>query len=1129
MIKKLLVANRGEIAIRAFRAAYELGIATVAVYAWEDRNSMHRQKASEAYEIGRRGHPVHAYLDIDGIIKVALESGADAVYPGYGFLAENPGLAEACAENGLIFVGPSPEAMRLAGNKVSALTAAESAGLPVLHRSIPVSTVAEAIQAAEPIGFPLFVKATAGGGGRGIRRVMSREDLEEALEQATREAESAFGNPEVFIEEAFLDPRHIEVQLLADGTGKVVHLYERDCSIQRRHQKVIELAPAPNLDPELRDRICADAVKFGESIGYKNAGTVEFLLEPRSNRYAFIEMNPRIQVEHTVTEETTGVDIVQSQLLIAGGETLEGLGLTQDKIKPQGFAIQCRITSEDPSKGFRPDTGKISVYRSPGGAGIRLDGGVAFTGADVSAFFDPLLVKLIARGPDLPAAVAKARRALAEFRIRGIATNIPFLMAVLEEPDFLSGDTTTGFIDSRPHLLAPRPRGDRATRIVTLLAERTVNKIHGEAPAGLDPRDHLPPLPAGEVQPGSRQRLLELGPAKFAAELRAQTNVAVTDTTFRDAHQSILATRMRTFDLVTVGPHISRTLPELLSLEAWGGATYDVALRFLHEDPWKRLARLRQAVPNICLQMLLRGRNTVGYTPYPDSVARSFVREAADTGIDIFRIFDALNEIEQMRPAIAAALETHALVEGCICYTGDLMSPAEDIYTLDYYLGVAEKLVDAGVHVLAIKDMAGLLKAPAARVLVSALRERFDVPVHLHTHDTAGGQLATYLAAIEAGVDAVDGAAGPLAGMTSQPSLAAIVAATDGTDRPTGLSIQALSELEPYWESVRHLYRPFEMGLEAPTASVYLHEIPGGQLSNLRAQASALGLADRFDQIEKLYAASDKILGRIVKVTPTSKVVGDLALALAATGADPKEVEQHPERFDLPESVIGFLGGELGTPPGGWPEPFRTKALAGRTIKEPQADLDPEIEAEIAKPGAGRVLSRLLFPGPAKEQEQAEERYGDVSVLPTRLFLYGLQPDREEQFDLSTGVRVIVELSAIGDADSRGMRTVLVRVNGQVRPVEVRDLSADSDETTVERADLSQPGHVAAPYAGAVTVRVNVGDEVEAGQPVAHIEAMKMEAAIGAPITGTIERVALRAASQVQPGDLIVVIKPRQA
>ncbi len=791
MFSKILVANRGEIAIRAFRAGYELGAHTVAVFSYEDRNSIHRQKADEAYLIGEEGCPVRAYLDIPEIIRVAKEAGADAIYPGYGFLSENPELARASAEAGISFVGPPADVLELAGNKVSALRAAKQAGVPTLKSSEPSQDLDYLVSAADEIGFPVFAKAVAGGGGRGMRRVEVREELPEALEAAMREADAAFGDPTMFIEQAVLRPRHIEVQILADAEGNIIHLFERDCSLQRRHQKVIEIAPAPELDDSIRQALHRDAVAFAKALGYVNAGTVEFLVDTageRAGQHVFIEMNPRIQVEHTVTEEITDVDLVQAQLRIAAGATLPELGLSQETVTVKGAALQCRITTEDPANGFRPDVGKITGYRSAGGAGVRLDGGTVYPGAEISPHFDSMLVKLICRGRDYPAAVARARRALAEFRIRGVATNIPFLQAVLDDPAFFAGDVATDFIEKRPELLRARGSADRGTKLLSWLADVTVNKPHGEPVAHANPALKLPSaeeLAQIEVPEGSRQLLRALGPEGFARWLREQEALQVTDTTFRDAHQSLLATRVRTRDLVAAAPAVAALTPQLLSVEAWGGATYDVALRFLGEDPWERLVALREALPNICLQMLLRGRNTVGYTPYPEEVTEAFVREAASSGIDIFRIFDALNDVSQMEPAIRAVRETGtAVAEVALCYTADMLDPAEELYTLDYYLELAQRIVDAGAHILAIKDMAGLLRPAAAAKLVSALRERFDLPVHLHTHDTAGGQLATLLAA----ADAVDVASSALAGTTSQPSASALVAALAHTPRDTGIS-----------------------------------------------------------------------------------------------------------------------------------------------------------------------------------------------------------------------------------------------------------------------------------------------------------------------------------------------------
>ena len=885
----------------------------------------------------------------------------------------------------------------------------------------------------------------------------------------------------------------------------------------------------------LRQGILDAALAIGREVGYDNAGTVEFLVDDEAKSFAFIEVNPRIQVEHTVTEMVTGVDLVKSQILIAQGSPLSDPEINlpnQEAVKLDGYAFQCRITTEDPAQGFRPDTGRITTYRSPGGAGIRLDGGTTAAGSQISPHFDSMLAKLTCRARDFPSAVARAKRALAEFRIRGVATNIPFLRAVLDDPAFVAGDLSTAFIEERPNLLNVHQSRDRATKLLSWLGDVTVNRPYGEKPVSVSPGSKLPAIDLSAPPPaGTLARLRELGPAGFAQALREQVPLAVTETTYRDAHQSLLATRVRTRDLVRVGPHVARMTPGLLSVEAWGGATYDVALRFLAEDPWERLAAVREAIPNIPIQMLLRGRNTVGYTPRPDEVAHAFVREAASTGVDIFRIFDALNDVSQMRPAIDAVLETGtAVAEVAVCYTADLLDPSETLYTLDYYLRLADTIVDSGAHILAIKDMAGLLRPAAAAKLVTALRERFNLPVHLHTHDTAGGQLATLLAASAAGVDAVDAAAAPLSGTTSQPSLSALVAALAHTERDTGIDLAAVSDLEPYWEGVRTLYSPFESGLPGPTGRVYHHEIPGGQLSNLRQQAIALGMADDFERIEDMYAAADRILGRIPKVTPSSKVVGDLALALVAANADPADFAENPQNYDIPDSVVGFMAGELGDLPGGWPEPFRTKVLAGRQISievPPLTDAEREgLEGDTA--ARRRTLSRLLFPGPAKDFEFNRETYGDLSALGTPDYLYGLKPGEEHIAEIDPGVQLYVGLEAIGEADAKGIRTVMTTLNGQLRPVYVRDRSIAVESRQAEKADTSKPGQVAAPFSGVVTVKAAVGDTVTAGQPVASIEAMKMEAAITSPVDGVVERLAIGETQQVEAGDLLVVIRPGQ-
>ena len=1133
---KVLVANRGEIAVRAFRAAFEIGAKTVAIYPREDRNSFHRAFANEAVRIGAEGAPVKAYLDIDEVIRAAKKSGADAIYPGYGFLSERADLARACNEAGIKFIGPTPETLDLTGDKAAAVHAAQEAGLPTLKDSEPSTDLDKLVEYSKDFTYPIFVKAVAGGGGRGMRFIENESELREKCAEASREAEAAFGDGHVYLETAVIKPQHIEVQILADSQGNVVHLFERDCSVQRRHQKVVEIAPAPTLDPDLRDRICADAVKFCQHINYEGAGTVEFLVDERGN-HVFIEMNPRVQVEHTVTEEITGVDIVKSQMHIAAGASLDQLGLHQEDIHITGAALQCRITTEDPNNGFRPDTGTLTTYRSPGGAGVRLDGATA-VGAEISPNFDSLLVKMTCRGVTFKQAVARAQRALNEFTVAGVATNIGFLRALLREPDFTETRVETSFISSHPDLLKAPPAVDESGRIIDYIADVTVNKPNGARPTALRPFDKLPEFDRNSELPrGSRDDLLELGPKAWAEKIRNQQALGVTDTTFRDAHQSLLATRVRGTDLVSAAEAVARMTPSLYSVEAWGGATYDVAMRFLKEDPWVRLDLLREAMPNQNIQMLLRGRNTVGYSPYSDKVCHAFVDEAAKSGVDIFRIFDALNDVSQMRPAIEAVLENDkSVAEVAMAYSGDMCSPNEKLYTLDYYLKLAEEIVGTGAHVLAIKDMAGLLRPESASKLVMALRKEFDLPVHVHTHDTAGGQMATYYAAALSGADVVDGASAPLAGTTSQPSLSAIVAAFSNSARDTGLDLKAVSDLEPYWEAVRQLYKPFEKGIPGPTGRVYRHEIPGGQLSNLRAQATALGLEDRFEVIEDTYAAVNEMLGRPTKVTPSSKVVGDLALQLVGAGVDPAEFEANPSKYDIPDSVIAFLRGELGTPPGGWPE-LRDRVLEGRTpgevtVKEVPAEEQPHLDSDNSQERRDS-LNRLLFPKQFEEFNEFRRKYGNTEALTDTVFLYGLEEGHEyvvhyfpegsnDRADLKP---ITVRLDALGEADEKGMRNVVLTVNGQIRPMKVRDNNVESTVASVEKADPSNEGHVAAPFAGVVTPTVSAGDEVKAGDQVAVIEAMKMEASISATKDGVIERVAIGKATKVEGGDLIAVIK----
>ncbi|APT93134.1 pyruvate carboxylase [Corynebacterium phocae] len=1133
--KKILVANRGEIAVRAFRAAFETGAKTVAIYPREDRNSFHRAFAGEAVRIGTEGAPVKAYLDVAEVIRAAKKTGADAIYPGYGFLSERTELAQACVDNGIKFIGPSPATLDLTGDKAAAVAAAKAAGLPILQDSEPTTDLDKLEEYSKDFNFPLFVKAVSGGGGRGMRFVENAQELREKCAEASREAEAAFGDGQVYLETAVIKPQHIEIQILADSQGNVIHLYERDCSVQRRHQKVVEVAPAPSLDPELRDKICADAVRFSQHINYEGAGTVEFLVDENGN-HVFIEMNPRVQVEHTVTEEITGVDIVKAQMEIAAGASLADLGLKQENISITGSALQCRITTEDPANGFRPDTGTLTQYRSPGGAGVRLDGATS-VGAEVSPNFDSLLVKVTCRGANFEEAVARAKRALNEFTVAGVATNIGFLRALLREPDFVGKRVDTGFIENHPDLLKAPHAVDETGRIIDYIADVTVNQPNGPCPTALRPHEKIPPFQRGEELPrGSRDDLLELGPKAWAEKIRKQDALAVTDTTFRDAHQSLLATRVRGTALVTAAESVARLTPQLYSVEAWGGATYDVAMRFLKEDPWVRLDLLREAMPNQNIQMLLRGRNTVGYSPYSDKVCHAFVEEAARSGIDVFRIFDALNDVSQMRPAIDAVLETGTTVaEVAMSYSGDMCSPKEDLYTLDYYLKLAEQIVGTGAHVLAIKDMAGLLRPESASVLVKALRKEFDLPVHVHTHDTAGGQLATYYAAALAGADAVDGASAPLGGTTSQPSLSAIVAAFANTPRDTGLDLQAICDLEPYWEAVRELYHPFENGIPGPTGRVYKHEIPGGQLSNLRAQATALGLADRFEVIEDNYAAVNEMLGRPTKVTPSSKVVGDLALHLVGAGVSPEEFEADPQKYDIPDSVIAFLRGELGTPPGGWP-PLRDKVLEGRAPGEVQVKDVPAEEVEhleSSDPKERRAsINRLLFPKQFEEFNEFRRTYGNTEALSDTLFLYGMDEGKEHTVhyfpsgstDRADIKHFTVRFDALGEPDEKGMRNMVLSVNGQIRPIKVRDNNVESTVATVEKADPSNKGHVAAPFAGVVTPTIEVGAKVKAGDQVAVIEAMKMEASISATQDGTVERIAVGQVTKVEGGDLIAVI-----
>ncbi len=1136
-MKSLLIANRGEIAIRAARAARELGVTSIAVYAPEDRSALHRLIADHAYELGEPGHPVRTYLDIEALVAVALESGADSVYPGYGFLSESAPFAQACADAGLTFVGPRPQTLRLTGDKVRAREAAMAAGVPVLRASGPITSPSQARQAAEEIGLPIFVKASAGGGGRGMRRIDSWVDFEETIASASREALAAFGDATVFCEQAINRPRHVEVQILADGAGDVIHLFERDCSVQRRHQKVVEIAPAPGLPVALVNRLAEHAVAFARSVDYSSAGTVEFLVwEDSEHRaedhvegfgYAFIEMNPRIQVEHTVTEEVTGVDLVLAQLQIASGSTLAELGLVQPLQRPTRTAIQCRLTTEDPADGFRPSTGTIAAYRSPGGPGIRLDG-ATYTGAHVLPYYDSLLVKMTTSGADLTQAARRARRGLDEFRVRGVSTNVGFLRALLDDPDFLDARLSTAFLDEHPGLVEAAQRGP-GSGLLAKLADTTVNRPYGRPVKELvDARTLLPSEPQRVVQQGTKDVLRESGPEGLATWLRGRAALPVTDTTLRDAHQSLLATRLRTIDLVAGARATALVLPQLVSMECWGGATFDASLRFLREDPWDRLAQLREASPHVALQMLIRGRNLLGYAPYPRAVIAAFVAEAVAAGIDILRIFDALNDIDQMRDVISATKDAGAYAEGAVCYTSDLLDPQETTYTLDYYLRVADDLVAAGVHGLVIKDMAGLLRAPAARVLITALRERFDVPVRLHSHDTAGGQMATYLAAAGAGVDGVDCASGPMASGGSQPSLGGLVAALAHTDRDTGIPLADALAMEPFWEAVRDTYAPFEAGQRSPSTRVYRHEIPGGQLSNLRAQADALGVGDRFDEVLDAYAQANEVLGRPVKVTPSSKVVGDLALWMVTSGVTRDQLLADGARYDLPASVVAFLHGQLGIPEGGFVQPFTDQVTAVRP-EPPAPTVSPDDLALLADAGGDvgarrTALSRLMLPNEAAGLAASQEEFGDVSILPTLPFIYGLEAGRVERFEIGAGQTWYVELDAIGDVDETGHRRVHLWANGQPWAMRVQDRSVVGAKIARPRLDSNSPGHAGTTVPGVVTVGVSVGDTVVAGDRLSVVEAMKMESVITAPRDGVIAAVHAASGDQVEAGDLIVEV-----
>lgn len=1144
-IRRLLVANRSEITIRVFRAATELGIRTVAIYAEEDKLSLHRFKADEAYQIGFGKGPLDAYLSIDEVIRIAKEAKVDAIHPGYGFLSESPEFAEACAAAGVIFIGPTPETMRALGNKVAARNLAVSCGVPVMPATPPLQDDPEAVKRlAREIGYPLMLKASWGGGGRGMRPIESEDKLLDAVTSAKREAKSAFGKDEVYLEKLVRRARHVEVQILGDSHGELVHLFERDCSIQRRNQKVIERAPAPYLDDATRGALCEAALKIGRATHYIGAGTVEFLLDAESSSFYFIEVNPRIQVEHTVTEVVTGLDIVKAQIRIAEGKRIgrpEETGIPrQEDIRLSGHALQCRITTENPENNFIPDYGRITAYRGAMGFGIRVDGGTAYSGAIVTRYYDPLLEKVTAWAATPEEAIRRMDRALLEYRIRGVATNLAFLHNIINHPRFIANDYTTRFIDETPSLFDFKKRKDRATKLLTWIVDVTVNghpETRGRARPAATARTPIAPQFAGAAIPdGARQLFESLGAKSFAEWMRNEERVLVTDTTMRDAHQSLIATRMRTKDVAAAAEAYAKGLPQLLSLECWGGATFDVAMRFLSEDPWERLALVRERAPNLLMQMLLRGANGVGYTNYPDNVVKYFVRRAA-VGIDLFRIFDCLNWVENMRVAIDAVCETGKLAEGAICYTGDILDPARAKYSLDYYVGVAKELERAGCHILAIKDMAGLLMPAAARVLVKALREAVGLPLHLHTHDTSGISAATVLAAIDAGVDAVDAAIDSMSGMTSQPCLGSIAAAVRNSRRDTRLDPEAIRQLSFYWEAARAQYAAFESDLKAGTSEVYLHEMPGGQFTNLREQARSLGLETRWHEVARAYRAANDLFGDIVKVTPSSKVVGDMALMMVSQNLTPEEVLDPKHEIAFPTSVVEMLKGDLGQPAGGWPKALQAKALKGEAPIDvrpgallPPTDL-PTAHAEAEKT-CGRQLSDdefaswLMYPKVFAEFSATVRRYGPVSVLPTPVFFYGMQPGDEISIEIEPGKTLVLLLQTISETDDDGQVKVFFELNGQPRLIRVQNRAAAVKNVARRKAEEGNESHIGAPMPGAVsTIAVRQGQEVQAGDIVATLEAMKMETALHAPRDGKVKEILVAPGQQIDARDLLMLLE----
>lgn len=1142
--KKILIANRGEIAIRIMRAANEMGKKTVAVYAEEDKLGLHRFKADEAYRIGEGLTPVGAYLSIPEIIRVARMSGADAIHPGYGLLSENPDFVDACDQAGITFIGPRAETMRALGDKASARRVAMAAGVPVIPATEVLGEDMALIkkQAAE-VGYPLMLKASWGGGGRGMRPILNEEELEGKVREGRREAEAAFGNGEGYLEKMILRARHVEVQILGDKQGNCWHLWERDCTVQRRNQKVVERAPAPYLTQKQRDDVCEMAKRICSHVKYECAGTVEFLMDMDTEQFYFIEVNPRVQVEHTVTEEVTGIDIVQAQILIEEGKSLaEATGVpSQADVKLNGHALQCRVTTEDPLNNFIPDYGRLTAYRSATGNGIRLDGGTAYAGSVITRYYDSLLVKVTAHAQTPEKAIARMDRALREFRIRGVATNIEFVINLLKHPTFLNDTYTTKFIDTTPALFAFKKRRDRATKILLYIADITVNGHPETAGRPRPPAEaKAPKPPAAKTSPamGTRNLLEQHGPQAVADWMKEQRKLLITDSTMRDGHQSLLATRMRSIDMIRVAPAYAANLPQLFSVECWGGATFDVAYRFLQECPWQRLRDLRAAMPNVMTQMLLRASNGVGYTNYPDNVVRSFVLQSAKTGVDVFRVFDSLNWVENMRVAMDAVLEANKVCEGSICYTGDLLDPARSKYDLKYYLDRAKELKAAGAHVLGLKDMAGLLKPASAKVLIKALKQEIGLPIHFHTHDTSGAGAATILAACDAGVDAVDAAMDAFSGGTSQPCLGAIVEALRNTDRDTGIDIAAVRQISDYWKGVRKQYAAFESGLPAPASEVYLHEMPGGQFTNLKAQARSLGLEERWPEVAQAYADANQMFGDIVKVTPSSKVVGDMALMMVAQGLTRAEVEDPNIDVAFPDSVVDMLKGNLGQPHGGWPEGIQKKVLKGeKPLTDRPGKTLPPVDLEAVRKKVSAEMNGitvddedlngyLMYPKVFLDYMGRHKQYGPVRVLPTATFFYGMQPGDEISVEIDPGKTLEIRLQAVGETTEDGEVKVFFELNGQPRVIRVPNRAIKAKTAARPKAMEGNPAHVGAPMPGAVaSIAVTPGQKVRAGDLLLNIEAMKMETGLHCDREATVKAIHVHPGSQIEAKDLLIELE----